>query len=127
MAKIRARRRWNETPYHLQEGKSYLFSASGTWHDGLAWKVRPTGYSNFLLKPFERWRRKPKAKWFSLIGAIDRRTSSQFDIGRLIEEGETYRPGASGQLFCFANDLWLMYWNNFGAVDLEVEEVPEGA
>ena len=29
---------------------------------------------------------------------------------------------SEGALYCFANDMYHMYWNNFGAVSLSVAE-----
>jgi len=63
----------------------------------------------------------PEAKWFSLIGAIDRDKKTLFDIGKLIETGGTYTASQGGELSCFANDLWIMYFNE-GVIQVEVSE-----
>jgi hypothetical protein len=44
-----------------------------------------------------------------------------FDIGHLIETDSVYTASATGVLYCFANDVWFMYWNNKGFIDLQVE------
>ena len=80
-------------------------------------------YSTMFFKLFERWSRKPFAKWFSVIGQMDDRKDTMFDIGKHIEDNATYEATESGVLHCFANDLWFMYWSNTGAINLRVEEV----
>jgi len=45
------------------------------------------------------------AKWFSLIGCIDKRRDTQCDIGRLIETESVYTASATGTVYCFANDV----------------------
>ena len=122
MAAIRANFRLVKTPFAIENGKTYRFSASGKWTD-LFHKSSATGYSAAYLKWFERWRRVPDAKWFSVIGQIDDLQDTQFDIGKLIEDDSPYEATATGVLHCFANDLWIMYWNNRGAIDLGVEEL----
>lgn len=120
MAKIRACKLWNSTGVVLTAGRRYRFSATGTWKD---WKTGcpATGYQSERLRPFESLRRCTDAKWFSLIGAVEKEKSTCFDIGRLMESGEIYTATSSGMLYCFANDVVVMYWNNSGAVELEVE------
>ena len=75
-----------------------------------------------MFKLFERWSKKPFAKWFSVIGQLDKREDTMFDIGKLIEDGAVYQATDSGVLHCFANDLWFMYWSNTGHIHLFVEE-----
>ena len=48
---------------------------------------------------------------------------TQFDIGKLLEPAISYQSESTGKLNCFANDLWFMYWNNWGSIDLRVEEL----
>ena len=124
MVQIEAIKKWNQTPYLLTKGKKYEFSATGQWID---WYITTDvkGFENLWLKPFKILRRFPNAKWFSLIGAIDRDKSTQFDIGLLIDNRKTYIANKTGTLYCFANDVFLAYANNKGAIDLKVEEVEE--
>ena len=120
-ALIRARSYLVETPFQIKKGKNYRFSATGRWTD-IAIRTSASGYSFILFKLFERWSRKPFAKWFSVIGQLDGRKDTMFDIGKLIEDGAVYQATDSGVLHCFANDLWFMYWSNTGAINLRVEE-----
>ncbi len=119
-SEIRARRHLNETPFRLEIGRKYRFDASGRWTD-LIRRASATGYSACYLRWFERWRRMPEAKWFSVIGQIDDLENTQFDIGKLIENRGSYEATATGVLHCFANDISFMYWNNSGAINLRVE------
>lgn len=115
---IMARPRWNETAIYLEAGAEYRLSATGTWYDGSI-ACLPDGYDspNGLLRRFERFRRAPDEKWFALIGAIDRDIATLFRIG----QSAIVRPSRSGLLTCFANDMWLMYFNNRGSVRLKVD------
>ena len=121
MAKVQARKKWNKTDYQISEGKTYRFSATGQWTDWYI-DIDAKGYERLWLKPFRSLRRFPDGKWFSLIGAIDRDKSTQFDIGSLIEQQATYTATASGTLYCYANDVSFAYVNNKGAINLIVEE-----
>ena len=58
-----------------------------------------------------------------MIGQIDDLQDTQFDIGKLLAYDSPYEATATGVLHYFANDLWIMYWNNRGAIDLRVEEL----
>lgn len=124
MVTIKAQHRWNNTFYQISAGKKYRFQATGTWID-LSTPASATGYEDLQLKPFEWMRRFPQAKWFSLIGSIEKNKNTFFDIGRLIEENGIFTATTSGNLECFANDVWFMYWNNKGAIELKVMELEE--
>jgi hypothetical protein len=122
---IEAKQEWNSTSYQLIAGKKYRFYASGKWVDWFI-STDATGYSSFWLKPFEGMRRLPLAKWFSVIGAIDRQESTLFDIGKLIETHEFYTSPMDGELSCFANDLACAYKNNQGSIELIIAILIEG-
>ncbi len=115
---VRARPRWNDTGIRLISGSRYRFSASGRWVD-LVVPCGAGGYSCALLRSKESGRRVPTEPWFALIGSIDADEARAFLIG---SERELAAP-ATGVLSCFANDLWGMYWNNWGAVELTVLRV----
>ncbi len=117
---VDARRRWNRTGIHLEAGKRYDFEAAPgeTWHDA-AIACGPEGYESGRLRRFERWRRIPYANWFVLIGALDGDTATAFPIG---SGKENYIPLRSGELCCFAKDVWFMSWNNRGRIGLTVYE-----
>lgn len=117
MAQIEARKKWNPTPFRVEQGKQYRFAAQGKWNDA-SHECSATGYTADSLRRWEWLRRMQEAKWFSLIGQIDNRRETRFDIGHLIETNSVYVAKATGTLYCFANDVWFMYWNNKGAIDV---------
>lgn len=118
--KIFACRRWNATGISLVAGETYVFSSNGRWRD---WFVTcgAEGYSKGYLKPFEACRRMPKAQWFSLIGCYGKDPRNCFDLGYIMaRQGGRYTATQSGELYCFANDMPCMYFNNHGFVELNV-------
>ncbi len=91
--------------------------AIGEWMDGSI-RCGPDGYTRATLafRLAERWRRAPGARWFALVGAVERRRATLFAI----ERGRTWQPPLAGELYCFANDLPFMYWNNAGSMNLTI-------
>jgi hypothetical protein len=120
MAEILANCKWNSTPFCLIQGQKYRFASQGTWKDA-SHECTATGYTDARLRWWEGWRRYPEGQWFSLIGRIDG-DSTLFDIGRIIEQNEVFTAPATGTLSCFANDVYFMYWNNSGSVELDVRD-----
>lgn len=122
---IHAAERWNNTGIVVSRSRRYLIEAAGSWVDSTI-ETEADGYSldelgrfqRYVLRLGSRWRRMRGARYFALIGAIDQRDATQFVIGRRYNGS----PPADGELTCFANDLWLMYRNNSGAVQLTVTE-----
>ncbi|MBV4458944.1 hypothetical protein KVG96_13365 [Pseudomonas sp. COR58] len=112
---------WFPTTVMLTAGERYFFRAWGEWFD---WGTRHSANGEpqpklSLFLPLIRCKA-PGATWFTLIGAIDKNGDSFFPIG----DGQRWPDGwvapASGQLRCFANDVRIMYFNNTGAVTLQV-------
>ena len=118
---IFARPHWTDVPVSLEAGKRYFLRASGEWLD---WKTRSpaNGYSNNSLgwASFALRCRLPGATWFTLIGSVGRTTEHQFVIGDGSRWAEGWVATSSGPLCCFANDVPMFYWNNHGALTLEV-------
>jgi len=83
------------------------------WIDGWI-HCDPDGYEKWYLAPFRRWRRQPEAAWFALIGVIGH--EAPFEIG----SGTVVTPTVDAELFCYANDIPFMYWNNRGEIEVEV-------
>lgn len=114
---IQAREKWNDTGITLTAGEVYRLTAAGEWRDaGIA--CGPGGYDspNLLLRASEWLRRAPRERWFMLVGSVGRDGGAPFRIGR----EAPCRPTATGRLFCFANDVAFMYFNNHGSVELTV-------
>jgi hypothetical protein len=114
---VSARNPWNDSGIDLAVGAKYTFAATGLWKDACI-ECGPEGYeSTPLLKLFERFRRVPNARYFKLIGTIGRTLDDFIIIGSSLPH---FAPPRDGQLYCFANDVRLMYWNNAGCVELRV-------
>lgn len=117
---ILAREAWNDTGILLVAGQEYRLTATGRWVD---WYIPcdADGFAspNPAFWPFEWLRRAPAERWFALVGALERDPRTMFLIGAQ----RTVIAPASGELTCFANDVWLAYWNNRGALQLTVERV----
>jgi len=115
--KIEAVCRWNKTGFHVKAGKTYRFHASGEWDD-LSHHCKADGYpSPWYLSPWVVIRRVPSARWFALIGTVE--GADRFVIGI----DRTWTAPRDGELWCYANDVWFMYFNNSGFVTLQIEEV----
>lgn len=117
---IQAHPHWNDTGIDLHKGQSYLLRASGEWCD---WQYRagPCGYKSCnTAQRLTTWaRRHHTADWFALVGSISKRRNTYFTIGC----GGEYQPTRDGRLLCFANDIWLFYFNNSGCVQLAVTRI----
>ena len=72
-----------------------------------------------LRVAFLHGKRHDEARWFALIGTVDK------EQPWVIKDGEEFTAAAAGQLVCYFNDVQLewFYGNNSGWVVLEVESV----
>ena len=78
---VNARNPWNDSGIDLAVGATYSFAANGQWKDACE-KCDADGYeSTPVLKLFERFRRVPGARYFKLIGTIERSLESVIVIG----------------------------------------------
>ncbi len=59
------------------------------------------GLSRIFLWLVEKFRRVPGAKWFALIGTIDKTSKCHFILGK----ERTYTIPESGELYCFTLQL----------------------
>ena len=121
-APIQSRPHWVRTGIQLRGGHEYHFTTTGCWTD-LHYHCDADGYPsrNWVLRLFEWARRVPDAQWFALVGALDGHRSDKFVIGTQT----THQALSDGELLCFANDVWLAYFNNHGKVELHVTEVSD--
>ena len=108
--------KWNDVDM-VEANKLYDFDCSGQiWTD---WFIDSSadGYETPLrMKPFERFRRMPEENFFSLICCVGQ--DETYESCQLIGEKNQVAFEKSGQLSCFANDLWLFYWNNIGSLEV---------
>lgn len=110
---IFAKQRWNDTGVEVENGETYLLEAAGKWRD-LVITTDADGYSNWYMWLFNRFKRFKQAKWFTLIGCINK--SGDFIIGKTTKKNFK----ESGKLYCYANDGWCFYSNNFGSLELTI-------
>lgn len=120
---VPASERWFHTGFRVAEGARYRITvpAGQIWTD---WFVKngPEGSTTLLQKIFRRQlrfppTRDPRAEFFTLIGAIGESLDHAFLIGAGPCE---FTAPLSGELVCFANDLWSAYWNNQGEMRLNI-------
>lgn len=111
-ARIDAGTRNNRTGIELEAGATYDCAATGGWKD-----AGIDHDANGKDVPKLRWwtvvRRVREAGWFRLIGVVDGET-------HLLGVHAMMTPSKSGELVCYANDVWFMYWNNKGSIELRV-------
>lgn len=110
---------WNDSGIDVVCGQAFAFSVpdSERWID---WKTQygAEGYdSNRLIRPWESFRRVPRARWFQLICTIGKSTRSPIIVGSQLSE---FLPPFPGRLYLFANDLPWMYWNNRGMIAVRI-------
>ena len=112
VATIESREKWNDTGIDLIEGHRYAYIATGRWMD---WKTEcdADGYSSFCLDLVSITKRRPCAKWFQLIGVVNK---NPIELGT---KGTFIAP-ANGRLLAYANDAGFAYGNNSGHIELEV-------
>lgn len=120
---VPAKERWFHTGYALEKDARYLITVplGQIWID---WFVKngPNGSTTRLQKLFRHCLRfspdrDPRAEFFTLIGTIGESLQHAFVIGA----GPCDFPApATGELVCFANDIWPAYWNNKGAMKLTI-------
>jgi hypothetical protein len=116
---VYAHKPWNDSGVDVVSGQFFSFSVPG----GEEWSDRQRasgadGYaSTYFIRPWERLRRVPKAKWLQLIGTIGKRIKSPVIIGSKLLN---FLPPFPGRLYLFANDLPWMYWNNRGMIAVRI-------
>lgn len=127
---ILANQYWNDTGILLQKDMSYRMSVvrdAGTpLHDASyqAGSIAGEDWNSLPHKVAElvHGKRIDDARWFALIGTVDKAHPW------VISDGGVVTAPATGRLLCFFNDvqLELFYRNNGGSVVLEIDEVAAG-
>ena len=122
--RIRADQYWNDTGVDLVEAKRYRLTVvpdlGETLRDAsfVASSIAGEEWNSLPHKTAElfRGKRMDDAKWFALVGTIDRKHPW------VITDGGIVTPPVSGRLVCFFNDVQMeiFYKNNRGWVVLDV-------
>jgi len=119
--KVEADNPWNDTGLDVEEGERLRFTVSGEWWDA-SHHAYADGYDPPLKLRYLGWlRRRPRGRWFELSGAIGRTNRNAFAIGA----GGTLTMPAGGRLFLFANDVAGFYFNNRGALEVQIERLKD--
>jgi hypothetical protein len=121
--RVGARKRRVDTGIDLVAGVTYEFRADGRWLD-LVIRSGPEGYPtpwwSLLQRLVEEWRPLQTANWMTLGGEV---RTGDGDVLRFGIGSRVRRQVPAGRLWCFANDAYGWYWNNFGSVSLTVEAI----
>lgn len=115
MVTIESKKKWNDTGIDLIEGHQYSYEAIGKWKD---WCIEcdADGYSKFFMDLIGWIKRRPSAKWFQLIGSVEKNPVHTIDLS---QKGIFTSP-ASGRLWVYANDADFAYCNNSGSLKLHI-------
>ena len=113
---VLARLPWNKTVLEILPGETYQFEAEGRWTDS-TFKTDADGYTNWYMNLYNYFKRVKNAKWFELIGSIDK--VNFYRIGKK----STFTFREAGTLCLFANDVSGFYWNNSGKLLLTITRV----
>lgn len=125
--RIYAREYWNKTGVLLQSGVTYRASvvrdvgeplrdgnSTAEGIDGAEWNTVAHKTASLL-----HGKRKDDAKWFALIGTVDK------NHAWVMKDGREFTVPISGQLICYFNDVQIewFYENNSGWIELEIEQL----
>jgi len=121
---VLAAEKWNATGIQLQQGKCYSIRLVDTLDvsddtipvttlDG--W---PGRWRRRLFLPVAIFRRRPFDPWFALIGSVNKK-----HCFRIAYDGFEFTAPATGELFCYFNDVPFRYNNNHGSVRLSVDTI----
>jgi hypothetical protein len=116
---VQAKNPWNDSRIDLASGCTYDFIVPENehWSDSSI-HCGADGYPpKWYLAVWERFRRAPTVDWFKLIGTVGHSAKNPIIIGSRLTD---FSPIESGRLYCFANDVRIMYWNNSGAIRLNI-------
>ncbi len=115
----------------IAAGESLRLIADGTWRDGFR-RFDATGFdSRWLMRPLERFRVLPEARWCSLGGVVGPSGASNRELRELARRHGVdlsaaavhilhWQADRSGTFYVFANDVPWAYWNNSGCIVLRV-------
>ena len=116
---IDSRQYWNPTGISLEQGKRYAFEAQGEWLDASI-RCDADGWTpqwNPVLMMLTEFAKREKGQpLFKLMGAVEKKRPYLV----LGTKGSFVAP-ATGELFCFANDVPGYYANNSGSVKLQIQ------
>jgi len=119
MSKVDSRRWWNPSGVVVRRGEVYEIKVppGQVWCDASI-EHTPEGKEIDKLNGWKWLRRVKDQPWFALIGSVSKKHT--FPVLNGIDK---WTAPADGELFFYANDVWFMYWNNKGAIDVNVQRL----
>jgi hypothetical protein len=120
---IEAAKKWNATGIHLNKGTRYRISLASPI-DVRAASIRvmtlqgwPSCWQRVVFFPLALlFRRRRFDPWFALIGSVDKKRGF-----RIREDAAEVTAPATGELFCYFNDVPFFYKNNDGTIRISVD------
>jgi hypothetical protein len=127
---VEARKRYNG-PIMLKKDRDYVFEVrqiDGQDQEWLDSRISTTakGYERRRLNPFKRLRRHKTAKWFELVCETFGPANDPLECIPIGTGFELPAKANDRVMYCYANDVWHMYWNNRGAIELTIRTVDPG-
>ncbi len=118
---VDSRRWWSPSGVRVRRGEVYAIEVppGQTWRDASN-VCGPEGYEIEKLERWIRWRRRRDLPWFALVGATGKDESQTFPVLKGIAE---WTAAAGGELYFYANDVKVMYWNNHGSMKVVVRRL----
>ncbi len=134
-------RPWNKSPIKVEQGQTYIFSIleeTEEWVDGSVAATPENGWLNPFLKfggaTFAFLKRSDKANWYALVGTLDSSDADSFVIFEPSRKSDTDRNvslitsrpitiARDGELYFYANDMKGRYFNNKGALRLQIKRI----
>ncbi len=118
--RVRAHCPWNDTEMTVAPGEEYSLTATGSWSD-MGIRSGPDGYPTpgwgWLHKLTAGVRPLPDKPWFMLGARVFPESAAEHSVGA---RGEVTIQ-SEGRLGLFANDVPLLYWNNWGSLEVTIQ------
>jgi hypothetical protein len=116
-----ARRYWNESFLVVEKGEQYKISVDGSqrWYDACV-SSGAAGQPGTKVQNLFCWlKRVRSAKWFALVICVGKSVDKPF----VYCADADFVAARDGELYLFANDARLAYWNNTRHLDVHITRV----
>jgi len=130
---VYANQKFSSSRVLVKAGEKYQFAIDldQRWFDGPV-TANPKGwlkeseaelawYSKLFIKAAESHRRHPKAKWFEVLGSVNRNDQQPVRLTEYLQK--PWEARESGELYAFPNDLEDKYGNNLGSLQVSIKRV----
>lgn len=120
---------WNKSGIMVNKNEKYFFKVKKIiepWQDGIIRANPHDGWSEgkffgFLISPMKR----SSARWYQLVATIGKSDDAAFEPLDYFSEKEPFEVKTEGsqELYFYANDADLRYFNNRGLLLLEITKI----